>query len=150
MLKVLKENIVIDVIETPVWVSYFLKNKIFVSTLKQFARGVVSSDGEVTFHIEGMPKEGFEDYTTVSIVEITDEEASEIKAILEANEQGLIEQLQEELGVDEVPEEQILPRAPLMELQAMVQVLVDKVDILEDENIRLKEIIEAGGGVSNE
>lgn len=137
MFKILKENIIIDIIEEPIWVTNHPKNKILILTQQQFARGVVSSDGEIIFHLEGTPKEGFEDYTTVSIVEITEEEAAELKAILEGSEEELINQLQETM--EEVPEEQILPRVPLMELQAKYELLAKRLEALEEENRRLRE-----------
>jgi hypothetical protein len=139
MYKLISDNIVIDVIEEPIWVTCNAISRCIVSTIRIFAKGIVSSDRSGIFHIEGKPKEGFEDCTTVSIVEITEEEALELQAILEANEQELIEQLQEELGVEEVPEEQILPRAPLMELQARVEQLTRRLEALEEENQRLRE-----------
>ena len=97
MFKILKENIIIDIIEEPIWVTKHPKNKILILTQQQFARGVVSSDGEIIFHLEGTPKEGFEDCSTVNLVEITEEEADELKAILEGSEEELINQLQEEV-----------------------------------------------------
>lgn len=127
MFKILKENIIIDIIEEPIWVTNHPKNKILILTQQQFARGVVSSDGEIIFHLEGTPKEGFEDCSTVNLVEITEEEADELKAIL----------VQETM--EEVPEEQILPRVPLMELQAKYELLAKRLEALEEENRRLRE-----------
>ena len=142
MFKVLNEGMVIDIIEKPIYVKYYHRGGVLMPTIEPHAGGVVSSDGLIIYHLKNKPMEGFVDQISTTLVRISDEEAEELRAILETNEQELIEQLQEELGVDEVPEEQILPRAPLMELQVMVQVLVDRVDKLEDENSRLKEIIE--------
>ncbi len=128
MLKVLNNNIVVDIIESPCYVSYQKKNNLIVSVSKRYAQGVVSSDGESIFHIEGTSIEGFEDCTTVILVEITEEEAAEIEQILDSNEELL-----------DLPEEQILPRAPLMELQVNYELLLRRIEVLEEENQRLRE-----------
>lgn len=134
MFKILKENIIIDIIEEPIWVTNHPKNKILILTQQQFARGVVSSDGEITFHLEGIPKEGFEDYTTVSIVEITDEEAAELRVILNGN--GTDEITTKDSEGNEVTEqlstEQVYPKVPFTELQATVSDLLSRLSVLEE------------------
>lgn len=139
MFKIVKDGIVIDILEVPLYVFYQKRNRMLISTTYEYAQGVVSSDGSVVWALNDELINNIEGIEKVSIVEITDEEAAELKAILEANEQELIEQLQEELGVEEVPEEQILPRVPLMELQAKYELLAKRLEALEEENRRLRE-----------
>lgn len=139
MFKVVREGIIVDVIKELEWVTFRPDKQIAIRTNEQYGVGIISSDGSTIFHLAGKPNILPEEYSSVSLIEITDEEALELQAILEANEQELIEQLQEELGVEEVPEEQILPRAPLMELQARVEQLTRRLEALEEENQRLRE-----------
>ncbi len=126
MFKVKMDNIVIDVIEDPVWVSYQQKNDLFLRTTEQYATGVVSSDGSMIFHLEGSPKYD-ENQSTVKLEKITKEEAAEIEGVLKKQE-----------TIEELPEEEIYSPVPLAELRAMVYGLSEKVDILE-QKIRAKE-----------
>lgn len=80
--KIIKNNQVIDVLEDPVWVCVNQKG-ITVRCDIADAAGVISSDSEIIWHIDGKPtlnRDGCED---VLVADITDEEAAELKVLLD-------------------------------------------------------------------
>lgn len=123
MFKVKMDNIVIDVIEDPVWVSYQQKNDLFLRTTEQYATGVVASDGSKIFL-----------FNEISLEEIDQEEFLQLKETLEG-EEGEEERAEEREEEEEetigTEPEIILPRVPFTELQALVDTLKTKIEILD-------------------
>lgn len=119
MFKIVKDNTIIDIIETPCYVLHQAENDILLSTEEPYGQGIVSSDGSVVWQLSGraiMPGE----YETVDIIEITDEEGEAYKAILMGEE-------------PEAPiPESIYPRVTVSELQAKVQTLQQELNELKD------------------
>ena len=68
--KVLKDGKVIDVLDHLAFVKYQPKHDIMIGCLEHEAQGILSSDGEYIWHVEGfyhIPTKGYE---TVQVVEI--------------------------------------------------------------------------------
>lgn len=134
MFKVLKENIVIDILEEPIWVGYSIENKMFIRSLKEYAQGLVSSDGSVVWALNDELINNIEGIEKVSIVEITEEEAAELRVILNGN--GTDEITTKDSEGNEVTEqlstEQIYPKVPFTELQATVSDLLSRLSVLEE------------------
>jgi hypothetical protein len=79
--KVISSNKVIDVLEDPVWVKQG-KNELVRRCNANDAMGVVSSDSEKTWHIDGMIAFVGKNYEDVIVTDITEDEADELKVLL--------------------------------------------------------------------
>ena len=80
--KIIYDSMVIDIISNPRWVVWLKKSGRFLPTDPMSANGIVSSDGLVVFNIGGRSVfDGYsEDFKTVSVVEISDNEYNCLKA----------------------------------------------------------------------
>lgn len=95
--KIVKENTVIDIIESPIWLKAY--NNMLVMCDAKEATGILSSDGSISYHMNGMDDLDMYDEDTL-IIQITDEEADEIKKITDlggtvSNENEIIKDVPE-------------------------------------------------------
>lgn len=78
--KIVNDNTVIDVIDRPVWLKAY--NNMLVMCDANEATGITSSDGNSSYHMNGMNDAELYDKDTL-IIQITDEEAEELKRIID-------------------------------------------------------------------
>lgn len=84
MYKVLADNTIVGVLDTPTYVRYQVRNNKFISCNADCAQGVISEDGNVVWQLSGSAVIPFGEYTTVNLVEISEEEYNVLKEALEA------------------------------------------------------------------
>lgn len=78
--KIVKEDAVIDIIENPIWLKAY--NNMLVTCDAKEATGILSSNGRLSYHMNGMNDVDMYDDDTL-IIQISDEEADEIKRIID-------------------------------------------------------------------
>lgn len=88
-IKLIYENSVVDAIKSPCYVVYVPRLQLFLACPESEAQGVASRNGTTYWHLEGRSEFGVDGYQTVSAVSISDEEAEELIAALEAGEQPI-------------------------------------------------------------
>lgn len=74
MYKVIYNNLIIDVMEKPRYVRFLPKSQRIVGTDRLAATGIMSSNGEEIYHLEGKPNQFIEEVKTVRLVKIEEEE----------------------------------------------------------------------------
>lgn len=79
--KVVLDNKVIDVLEDASWVKLNRRGRIVLCEPAE-ALGVVSSDGKTTWNLDSTSGLAGFDYSPVTVVDITEEEATELKTLL--------------------------------------------------------------------
>ena len=79
--KVLKDGKVIDVLDHLAFVKYQPKHNIMIGCLEHEAQGILSSEGEYIWHVEGMYRIPVEGYDTVELVEIDEYEYRQLKVL---------------------------------------------------------------------
>lgn len=85
--KVKMDGDIVDALENPQCVYYFSNIKRLLRCgKKDTPEGIISSDGQHIWHVEGWP-ELIGDYDTVELVEIEEEEYNALRALLDAGEQ---------------------------------------------------------------
>lgn len=120
MYKIIKDEIVIDVIRNPKYVLFLDRNNTVLPTDISYAQGIISSDGSTLWHVEGFPE--FSDYETVSMIEVTEREGIELENILK----GIIAEA-EALK----PKEYFYSRITVAELQGRVEKLSSELAEIE-------------------
>lgn len=85
MFKVLANNTVVGVINEPSYVRYQVRNGKLISCDELYAQGVISDDGSTVWHLENRAVIPLDGFTTVTLVEIEEEEYNILKESLEAN-----------------------------------------------------------------
>lgn len=85
MIKIIHNNLIIDVNRIETYVRYLPLRKRFVVSNKEVANGILGSDGNTIYHLEGTINNFPEGIKTVRIQKINEEEYEEItnKIILE-------------------------------------------------------------------
>lgn len=156
--KVIQNQVIIAVLDGLTYVKQYKGGLILPCSADKGPMGILSEDGSIVWHLEGFANFISGDYATVKIAEITDEEYTELKTALGADE--VIEQPEElpppvdeteptddsteeeQPEVDEDTEEQTPPPEtvakpePVMSLDAMRQKILEleaKVSTLEAE-----------------
>lgn len=157
--KVIQNQVIVAVLDGLTYVKQYNGGLILPCSADKDPMGILSEDGSIVWHLEGFANFISGDYATVKIAEITDEEYTELKTALGADE--VIEQPEElpspvdetepteddsteeeQPEVDEDTEEQIPPPEtvakpePVMSLDAMRQKILEleaKVSTLEAE-----------------
>lgn len=116
--KVVQNDKITDVLENPVWVKQSKNGLIILCDVSE-ATGVVSSDSETILHIEGKAPFINRECQDITLADITEDEAEELKVLLnlgaditDSNEGESIE-----WNEDEVPEEPIEEDATLAEVK---------------------------------
>ena len=79
-------SIVDAVLDDPCWVKYNPRLRLFMACKESQAQGIASHDGMTYWHLKDRPDFGVDGYETVSVVSISEDEADEIIAALDANQ----------------------------------------------------------------
>lgn len=79
--KIVLDNKVVDVLEGASWVKLSRRGRIVLCEPAE-ALGVVSSDGKTTWNLDGTPGLTGYDYESVTVTDITETEATELKTLL--------------------------------------------------------------------
>ena len=72
--KVMKDNAVLDVLDSIKYAQYQTKHKTFLFCNVSEAQGIFSSDGKIVWHISGLHDIPIEGYDTVELIEISFDE----------------------------------------------------------------------------
>lgn len=86
-LKIVKGSTVVDAVEKLTYVRQNPRNKTIIICDPEFANGIVSSDGSVIWHLEGLPEFSSGNYETVVAIEVCEDEYNLIMKQLYAGEE---------------------------------------------------------------
>ncbi|MBQ8424425.1 MAG: hypothetical protein IJX17_08885 [Clostridia bacterium] len=86
-LKIVKGSTVVDAVEKLTYVRQNPRNKTIIICDPEFANGIVSSDGSVIWHLEGLPEFSSGNYETVVAIEVCEDEYNSIMKQLYAGEE---------------------------------------------------------------
>lgn len=86
-LKIVKDSTVVDAVEKLTYVRQNPRNKTIIICDPEFANGIVSSDGSVIWHLEGLPEFSSGNYETVVAIEVCEDEYNSIMKQLYAGEE---------------------------------------------------------------
>lgn len=112
--KIVKDNTVVDIVDNPLWLMPY--NNMLVVCEPEEATGVLSSDGSIAYHINGMEKSDLYAEDTI-VIQISDEEAEDIKKIMDLG--GEVNN-ENEIVHEEPVEEPIYPDVNLEELRSFI------------------------------
>lgn len=93
--KVMKNDRVIDILDTLACVKYQQKHNLMVGCEQREAQGFVSSDGQYIWHVDWMynfPKEAKGRYDSVSLVEIDEYEFKQLRALNKKTPEEIIDE----------------------------------------------------------
>lgn len=116
--KIVKGSTIVDAMETLSYVRQNPKNAKIIASQTEYANGILSSDGTVVWHLEGLPEFRSGNFETVVAIEVCKEEYDSIV---------------ETLQLGETVENQETPR-PILTSQEMME----KIDALTKEVSDLK------------
>lgn len=88
MYKVIYNNLIIDVMEKPRYVRFLPRSERIVGTDRLAATGIMSSNGEEVYHLEGKTNNYQEKLKTVRLVAIEEEEFKRLKNQLTSLEEN--------------------------------------------------------------
>lgn len=80
MYKVIFNNLIIDIMEKPRYVRFLPKSHRIVGTDRLAATGIMSSNGEEVYHLEGKTNNYPEKLKTVQLIKIEKEEFERLKS----------------------------------------------------------------------
>lgn len=80
--KVIKENTIVDAMESVSYVRQNLINKVIITSPAEICNGILSSDGTTVWHLNGQPEFVQGEFETVKLVEIEESEFTQIKEVL--------------------------------------------------------------------
>ena len=123
--KIVKENTIVDAMDKLSFVRQNPKNKAIISSQTDYANGIISSDGTVIWHLEGLPAFASGSFDTVVAIEISKEEYDR-----------LVEQLQ--LGQPIENPETVREPLSTTEMMEKLEELTTKVQELEEKNASLE------------
>lgn len=121
MYKVIFNNLVIDIMEKPRYTRFLPKSQRVVATDRLAATGIMSSNGEEVYHLEGKTNNYPEKLKTVQLVKIEKEEFERLKS-----------------QKTEIKEETLVPAA----VQSQIDALAAMVSQLSAQNQNLLQQIE--------
>ena len=121
MYKVIFNNLVIDIMEKPRYTRFLPKSQRIVGTDRLAATGVMSSNGEEVYHLEGKTNNYPEKLKTVQLIKIEKEEFERLKS-----------------QKTEIKEETLVPAA----IQSQIDALAAMVSQLSAQNETLLQQIE--------
>lgn len=124
-LKLIMDSTVVDAIKNPCYVVYVPRLKLFLACPEAEAQGVAARNGTTYWHLEGRTEFGVDGYETVSAVSITDEEADELIAALEAGEQPVEPEPDDGSDSGETTEQEVLSLATVYAQVKSTQAEVD-------------------------
>ena len=124
--KIIKGTTIVDVmVGTLNFVRENPRNKVIVGCEYAIANGIVSSDGTVVWHLEGLPKFTKEGYETVKYKVVSKDEYLSIKESLRTGE-TVSEEIREQLTTTEMMEKLDLVLKQNTDLKAEVSELKQK------------------------
>ena len=121
MYKVIFNNLVIDIMEKPRYTRFLPKSQRVVGTDRLAATGIMSSNGEEVYHLEGKTNNYPEKLKTVQLIKIEKEEFERLKS-----------------QKTEIKEETLVPAA----VQSQIDALAAMVNQLSAQNETLLQQIE--------
>ena len=121
MYKVIFNNLVIDIMEKPRYTRFLPKSQRIVGTDRLAATGIMSSNGEEVYHLEGKTNNYPEKLKTVQLIKIEKEEFERLKS-----------------QKTEIKEETLVPAA----VQSQIDALAAMVNQLSAQNQNLLQQIE--------
>ena len=121
MYKVIFNNLVIDIMEKPRYTRFLPKSQRIVGTDRLAATGIMSSNGEEVYHLEGKTNNYPEKLKTVQLIKIEKEEFERLKS-----------------QKTEIKEETLVPAA----VQSQIDALAAMVSQLSAQNQNLLQQIE--------
>lgn len=121
MYKVIFNNLVIDIMEKPRYTRFLPKSQRIVGTDRLAATGIMSSNGEEVYHLEGKTNNYPEKLKTVQLIKIEKEEFERLKS-----------------QKTEIKEETLVPAA----VQSQIDALAAMVNQLSVQNETLLQQIE--------
>lgn len=121
MYKVIFNNLVIDIMEKPRYTRFLPKSQRIVGTDRLAATGIMSSNGEEVYHLEGKTNNYPEKLKTVQLIKIEKEEFERLKS-----------------QKTEIKEETLVPAA----IQSQIDALAAMVSQLSAQNQNLLQQIE--------
>lgn len=121
MYKVIFNNLVIDIMEKPRYTRFLPKSQRIVGTDRLAATGIMSSNGEEVYHLEGKTNNYPEKLKTVQLIKIEKEEFERLKS-----------------QKTEIKEEALVPAA----VQSQIDALAAMVSQLSAQNETLLQQIE--------
>ena len=121
MYKIIFNNLIIDVMEKPRYVRFLPKYQRIVGTDRLAATGIMSSNGEEVYHLEGKTNNYPEKLKTVQLIKIEKEEFERLKS-----------------QKTEIKEETLVPAA----VQSQIDALAAMVSQLSAQNQNLLQQIE--------
>ena len=121
MYKIIFNNLIIDVMEKPRYVRFLPKSQRIVGTDRLAATGIMSSNGEEVYHLEGKTNNYPEKLKTVQLIKIEKEEFERLKS-----------------QKTEIKEETLVPAA----VQSQIDTLAAMVSQLSAQNETLLQQIE--------
>lgn len=121
MYKVIFNNLVIDIMEKPRYTRFLPKSQRIVGTDRLAATGIMSSNGEEIYHLEGKTNNYPEKLKTVQLIKIEKEEFERLKS-----------------QKTEIKEETLVPAA----VQSQIDALAAMVNQLSAQNETLLQQIE--------
>ena len=121
MYKVVFNNLIIDIMEKPRYTRFLTKSRRIVGTDRLAATGIMSSNGEEVYHLEGKTNNYPEKLKTVQLIKIEKEEFERLKS-----------------QKTEIKEETLVPAA----VQSQIDALAAMVSQLSAQNETLLQQIE--------
>lgn len=109
--KLIADNTVVDAIKHPCYVVYVPRLNLFLACPEAQAQGIAHRNGTTYWHLEGREEFGVDGYTTVNAVSISDEEADELIAALNAGEQPIEPEPDVDPDTGETPEPEVISLA---------------------------------------
>lgn len=91
-------NMIVDALDNPQCVRFFTQSGILRCSEKENPQGIISSDGQHIWHVEGWPSFPTDSFDTVELVRIGEDEYKKLKAELK--------EWRELLDVDAAPDEE--------------------------------------------
>lgn len=107
-IKLISGDMVVDAIKNPCYVVYVPRLQLFLACPEAEAQGVASRNGTTYWHLEGRTEFGVDGYETVNAVSITDDEADELITALEAGEQPIEPEPEEDPDTEGTTEPEVL------------------------------------------
>lgn len=80
MIKIIQNNIIIDISKNEKYVRYLPQTKRFISSTKDFANAIIGSDNNTVYHLAGTPKNFPTELKTVQVQRINEEEYSRLSS----------------------------------------------------------------------
>lgn len=128
--KVVQNNTIIDVLNNLTFVRTQIAHNILISCHESFAQGILSSNRSETWFVDGLIVENTNNYPTVELVEIDEEEYNILKDALSVNDfveiiEEPIEQPEDELTEDELNTVAFVKEAKIKEMKNVCRLKIE-------------------------